>query len=169
MVLFFYTYRFHNFDDNDSSIQLPLLKSNNASVTQKVQSNIRTYYVERKIFNELLELKRLQIRSGQANEAALTKRLVDSYNKSSMATVGLGPFKSKDYSYKNFEKFLYDTLRKLNSDNESFSEFSSSHSSLECTKTKYRCPHAAHAYSEIPCLGNGKLTYVHFTSILIRK
>ena len=33
------------------------------------------YQVERKIFEELLELKRMQIRAGRANEQVLVKRL----------------------------------------------------------------------------------------------
>ena len=39
------------------------------------------YQVERRIFEELLELKRMQIRAGRANEQVLVKRLSDKYSK----------------------------------------------------------------------------------------
>jgi hypothetical protein len=67
---------------------------------------LRRYQMERKIFEELLELKRLQIRAGRANEQLLVKRLSDSYGKTVQNLVGLhnydGPF-----TFKEFEKYLY--------------------------------------------------------------
>ena len=64
------------------------------------------YQVERKIFEELLELKRMQIRAGRANEQLLVKRLSDKYSKEIQSTMGL---KNHDgpYTFKEFEKYLY--------------------------------------------------------------
>jgi hypothetical protein len=39
------------------------------------------YQIERRIFQELLDLKRLQIRAGRANESVLVKRLADEYTR----------------------------------------------------------------------------------------
>ena len=67
------------------------------------------YQIERRIFQELLDLKRLQIRTGRANEQVLVKRLADEYTKNITTIVGLrkhdGPFTFKDY-----EKYLYGRL-----------------------------------------------------------
>ncbi len=62
--------------------------------------------MERRVFEQLLELKRLQIRAGRANEQMLVKRLNDSYAKTIRDLAGLkiydGPF-----TFKEFEKYLY--------------------------------------------------------------
>ena len=62
--------------------------------------------MERKVFEELLELKRMQIRAGRANEQLLVKRLSDNYAKTIQDLAGLknydGPF-----TFKAFEKYLY--------------------------------------------------------------
>ncbi|OWR50190.1 hypothetical protein KGM_214584 [Danaus plexippus plexippus] len=140
------------------------------SVTQRLQTNMRRYYCERKIFQHLLELKRLQIRTSKANEAVLVKRTIDEYNKSSLATVGLGPYNSTDYSFSTFEKFLYESLRKLQKsgkkhlDNlpERPIDFDYGETELYkmtgipdnpclCTSKTHRCFHAVHAYTGIPC------------------
>ena len=70
------------------------------------------YQVERKIFEELLELKRMQIRAGRANEQVLVKRLSDKYSKEIQSTMGL---KSHDgpYTFKEFEKYLYSKYKDL--------------------------------------------------------
>jgi hypothetical protein len=62
------------------------------------------YELERRIFSELLELKRLQVRAGKANEQVLVKRLVDAYR-----TEGLFGAKPYDgpYTFPAFEKHLY--------------------------------------------------------------
>ena len=62
--------------------------------------------MERRIFEELLELKQMQIRAGRANEQVLVKRLSDNYSKSIQKTMGL---KNHDgpYTFKDFEKYLY--------------------------------------------------------------
>ena len=64
------------------------------------------YQIERRIFQELLDLKRMQIRAGRANEQVLVKRLSDDYSKSIANFVGLkkhnGPF-----TFKEYERYLY--------------------------------------------------------------
>lgn len=61
--------------------------------------------MERLIFYQLSELKRLQIRAGKSDERVLVKRLVEEYGSTGLFT-GLkrydGPF-----SFKRFEKYLY--------------------------------------------------------------
>lgn len=74
--------------------------------------------MERKIFQHLLELKSLQIRSSKINESVLVKRAVDDYHKSTLAlgleTGGsLRRYPYKDYTFKNFEIFLYESLKSL--------------------------------------------------------
>ncbi|XP_014372201.2 ankycorbin [Papilio machaon] len=140
------------------------------TVTQRIQTNMRRYYCERKIFQHLLELKRLQIRTSKTNEAVLVKRAIDEYNKSSLANVGLGPYNNPDYSFSSFEKFLYDSLRKLQKSGkrhldklpEKPLDFDYGESELYkmaaipdnpclCTSKTHRCFHAVHAYTGIPC------------------
>lgn len=76
------------------------------------------YYMEHKIFQHLLELKSLQIRSNKVNEAVLVKRAVDDYHKSTMligAETGgfMRRYPYKEYTFKNFEIFLYEVLKSL--------------------------------------------------------
>ncbi|XP_030034073.2 LOW QUALITY PROTEIN: ankycorbin [Manduca sexta] len=152
------------------------------SVTQRIQTNMRRYYCERKIFQHLLELKRLQIRTSKANEAVLVKRAIDEYNKSSLATVGLGPYNNPDYTFSSFEKFLYESLRKLQKsgkkhlDNlpEKPIDFDYGESELYkmsaipdnpclCTSKTHRCFHAIHAYTGIPCAAYLPYKWDHHT------
>ncbi|XP_053613728.1 inversin isoform X2 [Plodia interpunctella] len=152
------------------------------SVTQRIQTNMRRYYCERKLFQHLLELKRLQIRTSKTNEAVLVKRAIDEYNKSSLANVGLGPYNSPDFSFSNFEKFLYDSLRKLQKsskrhlDNlpEKPIDFDYGESELYkmsaipdnpclCTSKTHRCFHAVHAYTGVPCAAYLPYKWDHHT------
>lgn len=89
------------------------------------------YYMERNIFQHLLELKSLQIRSSKLNESVLVKRAVDNYHKSmfslsvtkandtemnlgtTVVNNRLGRYTYKDYTFKNFEIFLYEALKSL--------------------------------------------------------
>ncbi|XP_063627766.1 protein phosphatase 1 regulatory subunit 12A [Cydia splendana] len=140
------------------------------SVTQRIQTNMRRYYCERKIFQHLLELKRLQIRTSKTNEAVLVKRAIDEYNKSSLASVGLGTYSGVDYSFSSFEKFLYESLRKLQKsgkrhldnlperpidfdygESELYKMSSIPDNPCLCTSKTHRCFHAVHAYTGIPC------------------
>lgn len=74
--------------------------------------------MERKIFQHLLELKSLQIRSSKLNESVLVKRAVDDYHKScvllgSETGTRLRRYNFTEYTFKNFELFLYETLKGL--------------------------------------------------------
>ena len=80
--------------------------------------SIHRYYMERKIFQHLLELKSLQIRSTKINEAALVKRAVDDYHNSTCelgyeTATSLKKYPYSEYSFRNFELFLYETLKAL--------------------------------------------------------
>ncbi|KAJ9574723.1 hypothetical protein L9F63_008093, partial [Diploptera punctata] len=144
------------------------------SVTQAVQNSMRKYHLERRIFQELLELKRLQIRAGRANEQVLVKRLVDDYHKAGL-TVGMRQYDGV-YTFRNFEKYLYDQLRLLQSSDRRLIPRLKSSDDLEkltaalkrarfnsaymddvpdnpilCTHGTHRCHHAAHAYTGVPC------------------
>lgn len=74
--------------------------------------------MEHKIFQHLLELKSLQIRSNKVNEPLLVKRAVDDYHKSTMemgSEIGgtMRRYPYKEYTFKNFEIFLYEVLKSL--------------------------------------------------------
>ncbi|RZF43086.1 hypothetical protein LSTR_LSTR001264 [Laodelphax striatellus] len=145
-----------------------------ASVTQAVQHSIRRYHLERRIFHELLELKRLQIRAGRSNEAVLVKRLAEEYRKAAL-DVGLIPYQGP-FSFRTFENYLYDQLRKLQIAERKMVPKLQSNDELErltaalrktragkaflesvpdspayCTHSTHRCSHATHAYTGIPC------------------
>ncbi|XP_053698657.1 uveal autoantigen with coiled-coil domains and ankyrin repeats, partial [Sabethes cyaneus] len=145
---------------------------NMTTVQQSIQRNIRRYYMERKIFQHLLELKSLQIRSTKVNESALVKRAVDDYHKSTIelgyetgSTLKRYPY--SEYSFKNFELFLYDTLKSLQKrETYNFQNISEVYDeaerrlspdvsryerALNCTTKTHRCLHATHAYTGIPC------------------
>lgn len=61
--------------------------------------------MERKILQELQELKKCQIRVGKSNEPAAVKRLADKFAKQ-IKEPEIGCF-NDSYSYINYEKFLY--------------------------------------------------------------
>ena len=67
------------------------------------------YQLEKKIFQQLLDLKQMQIRSGQVNEQVFAKRLIESFRKDSV-TVGLRPYDGA-YSFLELETYLYSKLR----------------------------------------------------------
>ncbi|KAM8703867.1 hypothetical protein ACLKA7_008488 [Drosophila subpalustris] len=142
------------------------------AVTRSIQRNIRRYYMERKIFQHLLELKSLQIRSTKLNESVLVKRAVDDYHKSCVLLGGetgtrLRRYNFSEYTFKNFELFLYETLKGLQKPgtnnfqniNEVYEEaerrlspdYNAYEKALQCTTKTHRCLHAAHAYTGIPC------------------
>uniref|UniRef100_A0A1B0CJG5 Protein phosphatase 1 regulatory subunit 12a bactrocera oleae n=1 Tax=Lutzomyia longipalpis TaxID=7200 RepID=A0A1B0CJG5_LUTLO len=145
---------------------------NMTTVTASIQRNIRRYYMERKIFQHLLELKSLQIRSSKVNEAILVKRAVDDYHKSVDALgyetgATLKRYPHKEYTFKNFEVFLYETLKSIQKTGtynfQNISEvyreaerrlspdYNQYEKALQCTTKTHRCLHAAHAYTGIPC------------------
>uniref|UniRef100_A0A6P7FWT9 Ankycorbin n=1 Tax=Diabrotica virgifera virgifera TaxID=50390 RepID=A0A6P7FWT9_DIAVI len=147
------------FEPSPRSTRVPKWKNmtergvNMISVTQNIQTNIRRYHLERKIFQQLLELKRHQIRAGQHNEAVLVKRAIDAYHKSCASTVGVGRYITDDYTFKSFEKFLYEALRKLQRNGAEYMRGlpETPVNPLLCTKSTNRCMHAAHAYTGVPC------------------
>lgn len=100
-------------------------------------------------------MKRMQIRAGQHNEAILVKRAIDAYHRTCAATVGGGRYIPKDYTFKSFEKFLYESLRKIQKT--TAPEYlkglpeSATENPLFCTQSTNRCMHATHAYTGIPC------------------
>ncbi|CAG2159100.1 unnamed protein product [Oppiella nova] len=85
-------------------------------ITQTVEKSLRKYQLERKLFEELHDLKRFQIRSGRSNEILMVKRLIDKFRKDVKAP-GMSDF-SGSYTYKNYEYYLYDQLRKLSTSNQ---------------------------------------------------
>lgn len=111
------------------------------------------YHLERKIFQHLLDLKRLQIRSGQHNETVLVKRAIDAYHRSCAATVGAGRYISQDYSFRSFESFLYNSLRKIQRNGIEHLQGlpETPRNPLHCTQRTHRCDHATHAYTGVPC------------------
>ncbi|XP_066157611.1 inversin isoform X2 [Euwallacea fornicatus] len=149
------------FEPSPRSSRIPKWKNmsdrgvNMTSVTRSIQTNIRRYHLERKIFQHLLELKRSQIRAGQHNEAILVKRAIDHYNQSCSSTVGAGRYIAEDFTFKSFEKFLYDSLRKLQKIDVAYlkglPDASEHLNPLLCTQSTHRCMHATHAYTGIPC------------------
>ncbi|XP_060857415.1 LOW QUALITY PROTEIN: uncharacterized protein LOC132934999 [Metopolophium dirhodum] len=155
----------------------PTSDLNTMSVTKAVQLSSRKYNLERLIFYQLSELKRLQIRAGKSDERVLVKRLVEEYGSTGLFT-GLkrydGPF-----SFKRFEKYLYDQLLVLQKQSlandktavprvQSIDEveklagalrridagktvLENPNDCLSCVRTTNRCFHATHAYTGVPC------------------
>jgi len=60
--------------------------------------------LERLIFYQLSELKRLQIRAGKSDERVLVKRLIEEYDRTGF--IGLSRYNGP-FSFKRFEKYLY--------------------------------------------------------------
>uniref|UniRef100_A0AAR5QFV8 Uncharacterized protein n=1 Tax=Dendroctonus ponderosae TaxID=77166 RepID=A0AAR5QFV8_DENPD len=149
------------FEPSPRSSRIPKWKNvsdrgvNMSSVTRSIQNNIRRYHLERKIFQHLLDLKRSQIRAGQHNETVLVKRAIDQYNQSCASTVGAGRYIPEDFSFKSFEKFLYESLRKLQKLDmahlKGLPDSSEHVNPLLCTQSTHRCMHATHAYTGVPC------------------
>ncbi|XP_065562511.1 uncharacterized protein LOC136028610 [Artemia franciscana] len=121
------------------------------SVTLANQIALRRYHTERRIFQQLLDLKQMQMRSHRANEAVLVKRLLDGFNKV-MPEFGLRRYNGQ-YLFKPLEKFLFDQLRLL--------QTKQGHQILEncpietntgvCSHSTHKSHHAAHAYAGLPC------------------
>ena len=68
--------------------------------------------MEKRIFQELLEMKKFQIREGKSNEAVLVKRLAERYNKNLDRLVGLRVFRG-DFTFSCFENHLYKELSRI--------------------------------------------------------
>ncbi|XP_043505664.1 ankycorbin [Polistes fuscatus] len=118
------------------------------TVTRDVQINLRRYHLERKIFFQLMELKRLQIRHGRANEQVLIKRQVESFHKAGMTGPTLGVAKyDQPFTFRHFEAFLYEQLRKLQR-RPATPNFCTD--AKYCTQRTHRCHHATTAYTSVP-------------------
>ncbi|XP_064106074.1 protein phosphatase 1 regulatory subunit 12A-like [Macrobrachium nipponense] len=163
----------------ESSLRRKAKKPTNAStemsITQAMQTTMRKYALERRLFQQLLDLKRLQIRNTRANEHVLIKRMVDT-NMKDGNSLGLRGY-SGPFNFQSYEKYLYDQLRFLQSsqgtkiptfrpsdDVEKLSRairraeilelpdpLMTPRDPYECNHTTHRCHHAAHAYTGIPC------------------
>ncbi|XP_021945182.2 ankycorbin isoform X3 [Folsomia candida] len=150
------------------------------SVTQAMQASMRKYNLERMIFHELLELKRVQMRAGKANEQLLVKRLAENYKRAGFS-VNFRDFEGP-FTFRNFEKYLYDQLRLLQNNRKVLPRFAPSDDvarlstalkkmnsaklpylddaersesvcdNIQCSHTTHRCHHAAHAYTGVPCV-----------------
>lgn len=129
---------------------------NMETITRDVQIGLRRYHLERKIFFQLMELKRLQIRHGRANEHVLVKRQVDAFHKSGMSGPTLGVAKyDRSLTFRQFEAFLYEQLRRLQG-RPTTPDFCTE--AKQCTQKTHRCHHATSAYTSIPVytyLGGG--------------
>ncbi|XP_074595007.1 uncharacterized protein LOC141850321 [Brevipalpus obovatus] len=91
------------------------LKKQRDEMMAKVERSIRKYQLERKILQELQDLKLCQIRSGRTNEPVLVKRLVDKFRKE-VNEPEIAGF-NENFSYSTYERFLYDQLSKLSKSN----------------------------------------------------
>ncbi|XP_014471094.1 PREDICTED: ankycorbin isoform X2 [Dinoponera quadriceps] len=121
---------------------------NMETVTRDVQISLRRYHLERKIFFQLMELKRLQIRHGRANEHVLVKRQVDAFHKSGMTGPTLGVVKyDRPLTFRQFEAFLYEQLRRLQG-KPTTPDFCTE--AKQCTQKTHRCHHATSAYTSVP-------------------
>nr|CAH0106892.1 unnamed protein product [Daphnia galeata] len=143
------------------------------SVIRAAQAKTRRYNLERKIFQQLLDLKQMQIRIGQANEQVFAKRLIDGFRKDAV-TVGLRPYDGS-YSFQQLEVYLYSQLRLVQGgrtllplvdsatdredvtnglygdvETESTNGGSRTMPVDKCTHTTQRCPHAMYAYTTLP-------------------
>ncbi|XP_022668141.1 microtubule-associated protein futsch-like isoform X4 [Varroa destructor] len=81
----------------------------NEDIVKTVGDSIRRYRLEHKLFSELQELKRHQIRSKQTNENVLVKRMVDHFRLEVLAP-GMRDY-AGSYTFREFERYLYGQLR----------------------------------------------------------
>ncbi|CAG7689958.1 unnamed protein product [Allacma fusca] len=147
------------------------------SVTQAIQVSMRKYALERHIFSQLLELKRLDTENNnRTTEQIIVKRLVESNRRAGLHH----HFRDFDshFTFRNYEKYLYDQLKLLQAGNKklqprfapsddieklasalkSFNKttFPYIHNTTDensnaCAHTTHKCHHAAHAYTGVPC------------------
>lgn len=66
---------------------------------------LRRYTLERRLFQQLLELKRQQIRNTKVNESVLIKRMADANNRDG-ALLGLRGYGGA-MTFQGYEKYLY--------------------------------------------------------------
>ena len=106
--------RVHALDDPlVSKHRFPKGHPTEMSITQAMQTTMRKYTLERRLFQQLLELKRQQIRNSKVNETVQIKRMADSNNRDG-AMLGLRGY-AGPMNFQSYEKYLYDQLRFLQS------------------------------------------------------
>ncbi|XP_046750468.1 ankyrin repeat domain-containing protein 35 [Diprion similis] len=121
---------------------------NMETVTRDVQISLRRYHLERKIFFQLMELKRLQIRNGRANEQVLVKRQVEAFHRAGTSGPTLGVAKyDQPLTFRHFEAFLYEQLRRLQR-RPATPDWCAG--AKQCTQKTHRCHHATSAYTSLP-------------------
>ncbi|XP_050527691.1 uncharacterized protein DDB_G0287625-like isoform X1 [Daktulosphaira vitifoliae] len=163
---------------NNNCSLAPANDLNTMSVTRAVQISSRKYHIERLIFYQLSELKRLQIRVGKSDERVLVKRLIEEYGRTG-TFIGLQRYEGP-YSFKRFEKYLYDQLSTLQKQlpfkegqsviphvqsideiekitgalrriNAGKTVVEDPDDCLSCVRSTHRCNHTTHAYTGVPC------------------
>lgn len=126
----------------------PLTVCLSRSLSFSISLSLYRYYMERKIFQHLLELKSLQIRSNKLNESVLVKRAVDDYHKSCVLLGGetgtrLRRYTFTEYTFKNFELFLYETLKGLQKPgNNNFQNINEVYEEVGAKRTIHHVPYA---------------------------
>ncbi|XP_043192897.1 uncharacterized protein LOC122365605 isoform X3 [Amphibalanus amphitrite] len=125
---------------------------------------------EKKIFQDLLELKRVQMRVNKTNEEAFIKRLAENFN-ASVIKLSLKSFKGP-YTYAAYEEYLNTQLKHLQvpakrraAKARRAEELARVKRSLQRAKDSVKdeelraalqagqgCHHASHAYTGIPCV-----------------
>ncbi|CAL1285440.1 unnamed protein product, partial [Larinioides sclopetarius] len=84
---------------------------NRPTLTKEVQRSLKKYQMERRLFYELQELKRKQITSNLLEEKEVVQKMVDRFRNHVLSpdmTDFQGPL-----TFKAFERYLYEQLRKL--------------------------------------------------------
>lgn len=74
-------------------------------IITNMNKSMRKYYQERQVFQKLLEVKRLQIQCGRANEQILVKRLIEEHA-NNLNMVGVKSYAGQ-LTLKSFERYLY--------------------------------------------------------------
>uniref|UniRef100_T1JDS5 Uncharacterized protein n=1 Tax=Strigamia maritima TaxID=126957 RepID=T1JDS5_STRMM len=133
-------------------------KRSSLSSSSQTAYNNRLYQRERRIFQELLELKRVQLNADKREEDVLVKKLSDNYRHQGLTVVHTRF--NEPYTFRNYEKYLYDQLRLL-SDTTGYNGQQSIRiiydgakeaakgkalNPTQCTERTYHCHHATHSY-----------------------
>ncbi|XP_076305817.1 uncharacterized protein LOC143222757 [Tachypleus tridentatus] len=106
-----------------SSVGLPKVKPNQQRVLhnnntikddvidEAMQKSIKMNQVEKRLFEDLEEMKKQQQRYGRRNEAVIVQRLANKLRKDVVAA-GLREFEGP-YNYKTYEKYIFEQIRLL--------------------------------------------------------
>lgn len=101
-------------DRVESSARSPIKTINNEQMATQAEKSVRRFWQESKLFEELQNLKRSQIRSGRACEPLLVKRLVERFHRETLEPqlIGLESYRGP-YSFESYERYLYQQLSRL--------------------------------------------------------